>query len=347
VLTALDALEFVERHLHPPDLPALVDDVRDVAATVRLELDAALAVSPPSRSGASDSLIEAARHVCLAFELLSEAASDPKAFVQSYRAMREGTRALESLYPLASVSPGVNRFFIEPALRGYEPLATRLAEAGAARDGVGIVHVDNDRESRDGFSMYVPESYDPSETYPLVVALHGGSGHGADFLWTWLRDARSRGAILVAPTSRDRTWSLRPPDVDGPRIEALVAQVRQRWHVNDERILLTGMSDGATFTLIRGLNADSPFTHLAPCSASFHPSLVDRSSPQRLAGLPVYLMHGVLDWMFPVDYARIANASLARAGANVIYREIDDLSHNFPRDEIPRIMDWFLGPLAR
>jgi phospholipase/carboxylesterase len=35
----------------------------------------------------------------------------------------------------------------------------------------------------------------------LVVALHGGSGHGRGFLWSWLRDARSFGAILIAPTS--------------------------------------------------------------------------------------------------------------------------------------------------
>jgi len=31
------------------------------------------------------------------------------------------------------------------------------------------------------------------------------------------------------------------------------------------------------------------------------------------------------------------------AGARVIYREIDDLSHTYPRDENPRIMDWLLA----
>ena len=40
------------------------------------------------------------------------------------------------------------------------------------------------------------------------MALHGGSGNGRGFLWSWLRDARSRGAILVAPTATGHTWAL-------------------------------------------------------------------------------------------------------------------------------------------
>ena len=40
---------------------------------------------------------------------------------------------------------------------------------------------------------------------------------------------------------------------------------------------------------------------------------------------------------------RTANAALTAAGARVVYREIDDLSHTYPRDENPRIMDWLLA----
>lgn len=349
VLAALEALEVVGRRLHPPALPALVEGVGGIAARVREALEAVRADTAPGPSAEPEAgLVSAAAHIGLAFDALAEAARDPKAFVQAYRAMRESTCALEALYPLAARLPEVSQFFIEPSLRRNDALARRLAQTNtAADDRVGILHFDNDREKRGGYSMYVPEYYDPAQAYPLIVALHGGSGHGADFLWSWLRDARSRGAILIAPTSRERTWSLQHPEIDGPRIEAIVKQVQQRWHVNNEKMLLTGMSDGATFTLITGLRADSYFTHLAPCSASFHPTLVERSSAARLTGLPVYLMHGVLDWMFPVDFARIAHAALTRAGATVIYREIDDLSHTYPQDENPRIMDWFLGPAPR
>jgi phospholipase/carboxylesterase len=55
-------------------------------------------------------------------------------------------------------------------------------------------------------------------------------------------------------------------------------------------------------------------------------------------------MHGARDWMFPVTLARNAAEVLRKSGAQVTYREIDDLSHAYPRDENPAIMDWFLGP---
>lgn len=326
--------------MNPPDLPALVESVRDVVAPVRQMLEAS---RTGAASGPSDRLVVVARHVVLAFDGLAEAARDPKAFVQVYRAVRESARASEALYPIAATSALVSRFFTEPGLRDDATVASRLAAPCPSRDDVGITHFDNDRESRGGFSMYVPENYDSTVAYPLIIALHGGSGHGADFLWSWLREARTHGAILVAPTSVGRTWSLQHPEVDAPRIQAIVDLVQERWHVDAEKMMLTGMSDGGTFTLITGLRDGSPFTHLAPCSTSFHPLLVERGSGRRMAGLPVYQMHGALDWMFPVERARLASAALRNAGANLIYREIGDLAHTFPRDETPRILDWFLG----
>ena len=69
---------------------------------------------------------------------------------------------------------------------------------------VGVLHADNATDERGGFSVFVPEDYDPARAYPLVMALHGGSGHGRLFLWSWVREARSRGVIVVAPTADRR-----------------------------------------------------------------------------------------------------------------------------------------------
>ena len=64
----------------------------------------------------------------------------------------------------------------------------------------------------------------------LIVALHGGSGHGRDFLWTWLVEARTRGAILLSPSSLDSTWSLMGRDLDSGNVAAMVERISQRWH---------------------------------------------------------------------------------------------------------------------
>jgi phospholipase/carboxylesterase len=258
-----------------------------------------------------------------------------------HRALRHATRAAEALYPLAPALPTVSRWFLNPPQREDAAL---LASLRAAGPGTGVTHAANETNQRGGFSVYVPENYDPARQYPLVMALHGGSGHGRLFLWTWLREARGRGLVLVAPTAAGGTWSLMEPDIDAGNLADILDQVRQRWSIDPARLLLTGMSDGGTFTLLCGLAEDSPFTHLAPVAASFHPLLVTMSDPGRLRELPVYLVHGALDWMFPVSVARTAHRALTAAGASVSYREIPDLSHAYPREENDRIAGWLMGP---
>jgi phospholipase/carboxylesterase len=207
----------------------------------------------------------------------------------------------------------------------------------------GVQHFANETSERGGFSVYVPEDYDPAHAYPLVMALHGGAGHGRLFLWSWLREARGRRVILAAPTATGDTWSLMEPQIDSAHLSHVLEAIAQHWHVDRTHLLLTGMSDGGTFTLLSGLDDESPFTHLAPVAASFHPLLLTMADPRRVTGLPIYLVHGALDWMFPVTIARTARQALTAAGARLTYREIADLSHAYPREEGSAILDWFLG----
>jgi phospholipase/carboxylesterase len=104
------------------------------------------------------------------------------------------------------------------------------------------------------------------------------------------------------------------------------------------------MSDGGTFALAAAIRpAGLAFTHLAPVATGFHPMLVAMGDPSRLAGLPIYLVHGALDWMFAVPRAYEVAEALRSLGARVTYREIEDLSHTYPREENARMAEWFLA----
>jgi phospholipase/carboxylesterase len=195
--------------------------------------------------------------------------------------------------------------------------------------------------------LYVPEYYTPDRASPLVMALHGGSGNGRAFLWSWLSDARSRGAIVVAPTAIGATWALMGDDADTPNLARILDLVQARWNVDPQRLLLTGMSDGGTFCYVSGLRGDSPFTHLAPVASTFHPLMAQFADAGRLRGLPIHPVHGRLDWMFPVETAREAQRALALAGADVSYRELDDLSHCYPREINVPLLDWLDMPSKR
>ncbi|MDA1061936.1 MAG: phospholipase, partial [Chloroflexi bacterium] len=313
--------------------------VAEVSASVvpyRQPLADALAGLEAADGAVRERCVAAAELILQAFEDLAAATDPPGA----YRALRSNTLAQEALWPLAALLPLVSRFFLPPERREDASLLARLAAADAGRETVGVIHAANEREQRGGFSLYVPEYYDARSEWPLVLALHGGSGHGRDFLWTWLKAARAAGAIVISATSRERTWALMGPDVDSANLLRMIEDVTAQFRIDMGRVLLTGMSDGGTFTMLSGVAHKLPATHLAPIAASFRPALLDRAPEGRLRGLPVYLTHGVLDWMFPVQMARDADAALRARGARVEYREVADLSHTYPREENPRILEW-------
>ena len=343
LLVCIDALETVSRRLHPPGLGALLEAVGAPDDALAEALNSAPPL--PERLAPLAELLAALGVGAVSiFSGLREAAAetgdgsgDPGALA---RALRPLPKLLEALYPLSRLIRPVHEYFLEPALRGDDALWRRFAgTAPDSADGaaVGVLHLDV--EGLGPLSLYVPEPAGDAPR-PLVIALHGGRGSGEAFLWSWVRAARSRGAIVAAPSALGETWSLTGEDVDGPRLSALSEFVRGAWDVDPSRQLLTGMSDGGTFCYVAGLAGDAPFTHLAPVAASFHPMLTAFADPARLQGLPIRITHGALDWMFTIGIARTAEESLRAAGAAASLASIPDLSHCFPSDLCAGLLDW-------
>jgi phospholipase/carboxylesterase len=71
--------------------------------------------------------------------------------------------------------------------------------------------------------------------------------------------------------------------------------------------------------------------------------MAEMADAERLHGLPIFLVHGRLDWMFPVQVARNTRDALSAAGADVTYRELDDLSHCYPREINAEMLNWLNG----
>jgi len=339
LLQSLEALAFVARYLNPPDF----DRVMEAAGRPEEALQAArsrLSEWPEQYLDVRTSLDAASDAALAAFDGLRAVQRGNGDLYAAFRALRYVPRAQEALYPLAQRFPPVSSFFLDPAVREDTDLASRLASPA---DNAGITHDNDEQDSRGGFSLYVPEYYTPERAWPLVVALHGGSGNGRNFLWSWLGDARSFGAILIAPTATGRTWALMGNDSDTPNLNRILEIVRGRFNIDAARMLLTGISDGGTFCYVTGLEADSPFTHLAPVAATFHPLMAQMADAERMRGLPIFITHGKLDWMFPVEVARHTRDALRAAGADVAYREIDDLSHTYPREINAELLGWLNG----
>ena len=297
-------------------------------------------------------LTQAASQILQAVARFETARIGPHEILKAYQSFRPMHRAEEILYPLAAQYEEISKHFLHPSQRENKELLDGFYSLDIANQKTqndsnsirkGIIEVNNKRGQRGGYSLYIPENYESNNKYPLVVALHGGSGHGADFFWSWLYDARTFGFILAAPTSIDRTWSLHSIATDANRLNKMLTEISTKWNIDTNHILLTGLSDGGTYSMLLSIAHQSPFTHYAPVAAAVH-VLLNRNTGTIAApvkDLPIYQVHGGRDWMFPVTNARLAASSLKNAGAKIIYKEIPELSHNYPRDENINILKWF------
>ena len=344
VLETLDRLLWVQRHLHPPFAEQLATALTPATEALVEPLRTMEAVTwPEGLRFIGDRLLDVARQTQGLATSFVETARSSADLVDLFRVVRRISRVQEALYPLTPIFEGVSRWFLDPERRGDDALVARLQAAALQEEEprTGVLHADNERDARGGFSLYVPETGAGDRARPLIVALHGGHGHGRDFLWTWLREARAHDALLLAPTSQARTWSIMGrEDIDGERLRQMVEFVATRYPVDLGRVLLTGMSDGGTYALLCGLGEGTPFTHLAPACGALHPMLLVSGGIRRAKDRPIYLIHGALDWMFPIATARLSRDVLIEAGARLLYREIADLSHTYPREENPRILEW-------
>ena len=341
LMQSLEGLGQVSRYFAAVQFDEMMATIGEPDAALRSALPR-LEAWPERLAGLRGALESAGQAAIAAYDGLRAAPEAEDGMTAVFRALRGQWRAQAALYPLAADLPPVSRFFTSPPLRQDAELAERLA-AVEPRDDVGVFHSEGEGGDRGGYSLYIPETYSDDRVWPLVTALHGGSGDGRSFLWSWLRDARSLDAILISPSSIGRTWGLNDPGADAANLAKIVAQVEGRWNVDPARRLMTGMSDGGTFCYVAGLDTGSPFTHLAPCSASFHPMIAAMADRERVTGLPIHITHGTLDWMFEVGMAREAAAVLTRAGAQVTYQEIPDLAHAYPREINPGVLAWLDG----
>lgn len=232
--------------------------------------------------------------------------------------------ALEILYANLQLFPIVEPYFRLP---GNQALVDGMEVAGLEDKQLGICHRKKEHNHHD-FSLYVPEYYkERDDGWPLIVALHGGYGQGREYLWSWLRFARSRGYLVLAPKSVGPTWSILQPSVDTNSILAMLDKVGAEYHLDPAAVFLSGLSDGGTFSYILGFTHPQKFAALSPVAGVLSP-MTDpllRSGNGKM--LPLHVVHGALDTIFPIQSARSTNQLLEKLGYDLTYTELPDWGH--------------------
>lgn len=333
----LESMDAASEGLAPDHLAALV---QKIATAHSLPLQAARAAldsapPPPELQAFAAEVREAFGHIeqALAHFTASAGAPQRQSIADVLATLHHLARAQAGFYALRADLPPFTGYW-QLAHTNVPDLPGRNADSHGPATGVIDLAASG---HHNGFALYVPETYSDQHAWPLIMALHGARGNGQDFLWTWLREAKSLGYLVVAPSARGDTWA---PDDDVGLLEIL-SWVNAHYQVANHRVLLTGMSDGATYTLLHGLAHPDEYRALAPLCGVLHPANDTLGNLQRARGMPIYLVHGEQDFIFPVQGARMARDALSNAGALVEYRELPELSHTYPRSENVRILHWF------
>jgi len=199
------------------------------------------------------------------------------------------------------------------------------------------------------YSVYIPENFDESKSYPLVVFLHGawsnhrlgmrrlfgvGNSQGYDFIkpgnvpfendteaTRYWPEFRAVGYIAAAPLARGTAGYQGIPELD---VYEMIDDLKSRFRIDEDRIYLTGLSMGGGGTLWLGLTRPDIWAAIAPvCPAPPEGTL-------ELAGnagnLPVHLFIGDKDFLFQT--AQEWKAKLGTTAQRLDYAEYPGVGHN-------------------
>jgi len=259
-----------------------------------------------------------------------------QAFLDSRQAL---CRGLYLLYDLRAQLPGLQQYWLLPS--AASALATLETQSPDVEVPVGFSHKPS-TSTHAQYSLYVPENYTPQKIWPLIVCLHGGYGRGDDYIWTWLRPAKSKGYLLLSPKSASPTWSVLNPPLDIRSIQAMLAEVCATYAIDRRRVYLTGLSDGGTFTYLLGLSCADLFAGAAVIAGDLHPMVDPLLRKKEGKALPLLIVHGVLDFIFDIASIRQAHTLLQKLGYAVTYQELPDWGHAYTYTiNEQRVLPWF------
>jgi len=216
------------------------------------------------------------------------------------------------------------------------------------------------------YSLYIPNSYDNSKSYPLIILLHGlGSNPNQIINYKGIiTEAENRGYILAAPYGyNERGWygsrgkgkdgigfgKDNDPDNLGELSEKDVLNVlkimKKEFSVNPNRIYLLGHSMGGAGALHLASTYPNEWAGLACLAPAFQSYQGSYSNLQNLKHLPVYVVTGDKDRLVPVRTVRPWIKEMKMLNMNVQYNEIKGGNHfrTIARnpDMISEIFDFF------
>jgi phospholipase/carboxylesterase len=201
-------------------------------------------------------------------------------------------------------------------------------------------HALNFPEGREAV-LVVPDDLDLNAPVPLFVLFHGAGGEANKMLPFFVRWARARRFLLLAPQSMFETWDIvvggHGPDLQ--RLDTALAQVSAHFRLDPAHLAFAGFSDGGSYALSVGVTNGDIASHVMALSAGFMNTFVRHGSPK------VFIAHGRADAQLPFETSARPHAQkLLEEGVDLTLLPFDG-DHVILPAVVDRAMEFFLGPL--
>jgi poly(3-hydroxybutyrate) depolymerase len=232
----------------------------------------------------------------------------------------------------------------------------------------GVVRLTN--RSADGvehhYALTVPETYDSTRRYQVRFQLHGGINGRAT-------NAPVGPGTVGALTGAEQIYVVPYAWVDSPwwssdqalNLVAIADAIKRRYNVDENRVVVSGVSDGGTGAYYIAMRETTPFASFLPLNGyllvlaarDIDDGLIFANN---LRDKPIFAVNGGRDPLYPTRVVDPTIEQMKRGGVSVDYHpqpnaghntawwpEVKDLfeafAHDHPRDPLPDTLTWEAG----
>ncbi|HEY1912543.1 MAG TPA: PDZ domain-containing protein [Vicinamibacterales bacterium] len=240
----------------------------------------------------------------------------------------------------SALSPQRAGQLTEPILRSgitFSDAYDRLRRGptyAAAKTGV----VQLSRRNQDGvdhfYALNVPDTYDAARRYQVRIQLHGGVGGRASSAPVGNGSVGAlAGAeqIYVIPYA----WNAAPwwSDDQVENLTGIVDAVKRLYNVDENRVVVSGVSDGGTGVYYLAMHETTPFASFLPLNGYWMVlAMADiddgRLFPNNLRNKPFFAVNGGRDPLYPTRVVDPYIAHMKQGGMSVDYHPQPTAGHN-------------------
>ena len=201
------------------------------------------------------------------------------------------------------------------------------------------------------YYIHIPQNYDPSKPVPLLVYLHGGVGR-KDFIEDFsdyvpkitalFPDDVINNWFFLFPQGNQNTmwWDLKGME----NIKTQIRNLKKDYNIDDDKIYMTGFSDGGSASFHFALTDPNLFAAFYPLNGYIAVGSRVTQNPAFLPNLRNRHSRAINtdeDGLYPSADMRLLMELSLQAGADLLYKEYWGIGHDFAyaEEDVPIMVE--------